>query len=142
MASSSSAAAPTPNMTTSSPSASAQTTTTVHTTTAEIPPSSDAPVGEIENVSKKPKQKVSIREIFSPERVCKRCGQHGLAPGSSFDLHTGYDLGRYAVQQEVEKVIDEEDPDLLIGSPPCTKFSILQNLVRAKRPHGTTARTV
>ena len=67
---------------------------------------------------------VNICEIFSPERVCARCELHGLVPGSSFDVHTGYDLGRYAVQREFEKAIDEEDPDFLIGSPPCTKFSI------------------
>ena len=61
-----------------------------------------------------------------------RCERHGLVPGLSFDLQTGYDLSRYSVQREVEKKIDEVDPDLLIGSPPCTKFSILQKSVRAK----------
>ena len=84
------------------------------------------------DISKVSKMKASITEMFSPSRVCARCEQHGLVPGSSFDLRTGHDLSRYSVQREVEKAIDEEDPDLLIGSPPCTKFSILQNLARAK----------
>ena len=97
----------------------------------EEPPVPSDPSGDISKVAST-KQTVRISEIFSPDRVCARCELHGLVPGSSFDLHTGFDLGRYAVQREVEKAIAEEDPDLLIGSPPCTKFSIFQNLVRAK----------
>ena len=75
---------------------------------------------------------MSICEVFSPERVCARFERHGLVPGSSFDLRNGFDLRRYPIQRQVESIIEQEDPDLVIGSPPCTKFSILQNLVLAK----------
>ena len=75
---------------------------------------------------------VSISEVFSPARICLKCERHGLVAGSSLDLHTGYDLSKYKVQKEVEAIIEKEQPMLLVGSPPCTKFSILQNLVIAK----------
>ena len=34
--------------------------------------------------------------------------------------------------REVEARIDAEQATLIIGSPPCTKFSVLQNLVRSQ----------
>ena len=64
--------------------------------------------------------------------MCNKCSSYGLVAGSSFDLHIRYDLSKYKVQKEVEAMIDAEKPMLLIGSPPCTKFSNLQNLVLAK----------
>ena len=90
---------------------------------SDVSPNNNDNSGDISKVSKA--KKASITEIFSPSRVCARCEQHGLVPGSSFDLHTGHDLSRYSVQREVEKAIDEEDPDLLIGSPlaPSSRFS-------------------
>ena len=95
-------------------------------------PNHEQPPPVVLSALRAPPGSADICEVFSPERVCARCTRHGLVAGSSFDLHTGYDLSKYKVQREVEAKIDAEQPELLIGSPPCTKFSILQNLVRAK----------
>ena len=106
----------------------------------EEPPVPAGLGGDIRKVAST-KQNVSISEMFSPDRVCARCELHGLVPGSSFDLHTGFDLGRYAVQREVEKAIDEEYSNLLIGSPPCTKFSP-SKLGEGKATHRAAARAI
>ena len=55
-----------------------------------------------------------------------------MVSGSSFDLHTGYNLSKYKVQKKAGAMIDAENPMVLIGFPPCTKFSILQRFVPAK----------
>ena len=69
-----------------------------------------------------------ITEVFSPKRVTRACKRYGLIPGESFDLRTGYDLSDSDVQQYVRQRIEQSDPELLIASPPCTKFSRLQQL--------------
>ena len=69
-----------------------------------------------------------ITEVFSPARVTRACRQFGLVPGELFELRTGYDLSDKDVQQYVRQRIDQSDPELLIVSPPCTKFSRLQQL--------------
>ena len=35
-----------------------------------------------------------ITEVFSPERVTKRCSKYGLVAGDSLDLRDGHDLSR------------------------------------------------
>ena len=94
--------------------------------------SSTTPPGILSTTGVSSSGSVSISEVSSPARICLKCERHGLVAGSSFDLHTGYDLSKYSVQKEVEAIIEKEQPKLLVGSPPCTKFSILQNLVIAK----------
>ena len=69
-----------------------------------------------------------VTELFSPSRVAQVCSNFGSKPGSSFDLRTGWDLSLPSVQRKVIEAINEEDPELLIYSPPCTMFSRLNAL--------------
>ena len=69
-----------------------------------------------------------IAEIFSPERVSQVCQKFGLTPGDALDFRTGRDLRRPEHRQRAMTLIHETKPALIIGSPPCTMFSALQNL--------------
>ena len=71
---------------------------------------------------------VDICEVYSPKRVAEVCGKYGLTAGDSFDLVTGWDLSDRRQQQRARDLIRSQSPRLLICSPPCTKFSSLQNL--------------
>ena len=69
---------------------------------------------------------VDITEVYSPQRVVDVCHKYQLIKGDSFDLRTGFDLSDPAVQKQVSKRIGETNAELVILSPPCTKFSTLQ----------------
>ena len=74
---------------------------------------------------------VDIVEVFSPRRVAKVCSKYSLQPGESFDLITGWDLSDPSQQRRARALIRSQAPGLVICSPPCTKFSTLQNLNKA-----------
>ena len=81
-----------------------------------------------------------VCEIFSQPRVCQEANHHGLRPGWSLDLTAkdpatgqGWDLSDPAVQSRVRKLVHHTQPFCIIGSPPCTAFSPLQEIGRAKR---------
>ena len=86
-----------------------------------------------------------IAEIYSRPRVtaaagAKTYGKIRLVPGWSLDLtmtnpRTGqaWDLSDAATQNEVRSLVRRYKPYLIIGSPPCTAFSLLQNLSKHKR---------
>ena len=86
-----------------------------------------------------------VAEIFSQPRVCQEVGGRRfqgeeLRPGWSLDLtmndpKTGkpWDLSQSSVQSRVRKLVRSTKPYCLIGSPPCTPFSPLQEISRAKR---------
>lgn len=69
-----------------------------------------------------------ITEIFSPPRMTESCKSYGLLPGYAIDLETGWDLTNKSHVKSLERIVDEEDPYLLTGSPPCEPFSPLQAL--------------
>ena len=71
---------------------------------------------------------VDITEVYSPERIAKVARDFGLKPGSSMDLTTGWDFTRSDHRRAAWKKVEEEDPYLLVGSPPCTWFSVLMEL--------------
>ena len=71
---------------------------------------------------------VDITEVYSPERVAKVARRYGLVAGSSMDLTTGFDFTKESDRQLAWKRVKEEAPFVLIGSPPCTYFSMLQEL--------------
>ena len=71
---------------------------------------------------------VDITEVYSPERIAKVAREFGLNPGSSMDLTNGWDFSMPEHRRQAWKQIEKEDPYLLIGSPPCTWFSILMEL--------------
>ena len=74
---------------------------------------------------------VDITEMFSPERVVQVAKKMGLSPGSSMDLTTGWDFTKEEHRRKAWNRVRSEDPELIIGSPPCTFFSMLQELCKA-----------
>ena len=86
-----------------------------------------------------------VSEVYSQPRIAqeavlKTFGGTIVRPGWSLDLTmddplTGqpWDLGKGEVRARVKKLVAESKPFMLIGSPPCTMFSTLQNLSKAKR---------
>jgi hypothetical protein len=86
-----------------------------------------------------------IVEISTQPRLCQEVagrsfGGTTLKPGFSLDLTmndpaTGepWDLSRQTVQSRVLRLIRDVKPFCVIGSPPCTAFSPLQEISRAKR---------
>jgi hypothetical protein len=77
--------------------------------------------------------RATVSEIYSAPRVT------GIVPGVALDLTTTnnegepWDFNDPARRMEAEKLLDEQQPQLLIGSPMCTAFSNIQNLNKAMR---------
>eukprot|EP00434_Breviolum_minutum_P042285 symbB.v1.2.037631.t1/scaffold5609.1/size25375/3 len=69
---------------------------------------------------------VVVSEVYSPPRVVPEAEKRGFAPGTSFDLETGWDLLEIKDEAEMWKRLEEEDPTLIVLSHPCTPFSQLQ----------------
>ena len=73
---------------------------------------------------------VAIAEVYLPWRVNNMCDEMGLTPGCAMDVRNGFDFDTYADRKRASQWIDDNDPDLVIGSPPCTYFSRLQELCK------------
>ncbi len=83
---------------------------------------------------------IGTAEVFSQPRIAQEASLRNydgvrLTPGWSLDLTredplTGkpWDLSRYAVRRRVKQIIQDTEPFMVIGSPPCTMFSPMQNL--------------
>ena len=69
-----------------------------------------------------------VTEIISPPRFTEKCKACGLLPGYAVDLEPGWDLTDKTQVTCLDKILDEEDPYLTTGSPPCDPFWILQGL--------------
>ena len=75
-----------------------------------------------------------VAEIYTPPRFTPKCGQVGLRPGFCVDLTTKksdgeyWDLSKNGDIEELQKLQAEEEPLILIGSPPCTTFCPLLRL--------------
>ena len=78
-----------------------------------------------------------IMEVYSPERVAAMCKDFGLRQGASLDLTNGFDFDTYADRKRAWEILEEDKPLLVIGSPPCTYFSMLYEL--NKHIHGGNA---
>lgn len=71
---------------------------------------------------------VHIAEIFCPGRFTAQASLFGLIPGTAMDLRTGWDFNLPENRRRAEQCVKSERPALLVGSPKCAAFSILQNL--------------
>ena len=71
---------------------------------------------------------IDITEIFSPVRVVAMAENMGLIGGLSMDLRTGWDFTKAEDRERCRQYVRRTRPLVLIGSPPCTMFSRLQNL--------------
>ncbi len=71
---------------------------------------------------------VDVTEVFSPERVNQVCHEYGLIAGTSFYIRSGWNFDEEEDRRKAWKQIRAGDPVFIIGSPPCTMFSKLQNM--------------
>ena len=71
---------------------------------------------------------VDVSEIYSPPRVTQEAKRQRLKVGGAYDLKTGYNLRLTRDLNRMWKELSADDPELLMGSPPCTPFSPLQEL--------------
>ena len=69
-----------------------------------------------------------LTELYSPERVNKLAGKFGLTPGHSLDLTNGWDFSKPEDRRRAWKLLKQSTPYVVVGSPPCTLFSMLQEL--------------
>ena len=76
---------------------------------------------------------VDITEVYSPARITETCRRFRLIPGCALDLQTGWDFSKASDRARALQKIEDEAPLLIVGSPPCTLFSILQEMSKAKR---------
>ena len=81
---------------------------------------------------------VDIIEIYSPQRFTTGALKLGLRPGSAVDLSEAkpsgpnrgefWDLRKQEDIDELDALVDHEEPTLLTGSPTCEAFSQLLRL--------------
>ena len=74
-----------------------------------------------------------VAAVFNPNRFGPRTKRHGLAKGESFDLELGMDLLDVRNQETVLEYLEYVQPGLTVIAPPCTLYTILQNLDHARR---------
>jgi hypothetical protein len=82
-----------------------------------------------------------VAELYSPPRVTVELGRlpHlSLKGGSTFDLRAdangrSWDFRLLEHRRRAHAQVAREKPYLVMGSPPCTEFSALQNLCRGRR---------
>ena len=70
----------------------------------------------------------TVVEIFNPKRFAPRCTRAGLVAAAAFDLELGDQLLDPKERDQVMNFIKDFKPGLVIISPPCTLFSIMQNM--------------
>ena len=71
---------------------------------------------------------VGVTEVFSPARITGMAKSMGLIGGTAFDLKTGWDFSWQRDRRRAVGHIVREDPWLIVGSPPCAMFGMLQHL--------------
>ena len=75
-----------------------------------------------------------VSEVWSQPRVTKLAKEFGLSPGFALDLQVNdedgqpWDFDKVEQREKCIRLIQEQKPMFLIGSPMCTAFSALQNL--------------
>ena len=75
----------------------------------------------------------TVAEIYNPNCFGKIAKRFQLIPGRAFDLTLGDDLLQNETRQTVRDYIIRVRPGLVIVSPPCHMYSMLQNLMKNKR---------
>ena len=77
-------------------------------------------------------QRNLVTEVYSPPRVVRFVDKHGLKPGHSTDIKCcdeqgrPWDLNEHQQRNKLIQLVVQTKPILVIGSPMCTMFSILQ----------------
>jgi len=83
---------------------------------------------------------VDIMEVFCPARFTSRASAFDLRPGLALDLRTGWDLNSKADVEKAWAAWRESEPALLVLSPMCKAFSVLQNLTKGSEKYHETMR--
>ena len=65
---------------------------------------------------------VDVSEVFSPPRITKEAENQKLVTGGAYDLKTGFNLSRADDRARMWRELKEDEPELVVGSPPCTAF--------------------
>ena len=71
---------------------------------------------------------VDLAEFYSPPRTTAQGEKMGLKVGEAMDLTTGWDFRRPDHRERAREYRRKHRPKLLVGSPMCTMFCLLQNL--------------
>ena len=83
-----------------------------------------------------------MAEFYSPPRIsvlAKELPSYGIGPGLALDLTVPdengepWDFSGPSMRAEAEKLLDAQEPKLLVGSPMCTAFSTWQFINNKKR---------
>lgn len=75
-------------------------------------------------------------EFYSPPRVAVALRRAGFRAQYSFDIMTGYDFLEFQGRARALRLYETHDPFFTMLSPPCTMYSLMQNLNLAKmQPH-------
>lgn len=69
-----------------------------------------------------------IGELYSPPRVSEVGKKFGLRGGNHYDLKTGWGLTKEEDRRKMWKELKEDDPYLIVICPPCTAFTMIQEL--------------
>lgn len=85
---------------------------------------------------------VDVSEAFSQPRVTLEAKKQGLRCGGSYDILTGYDLRLKKDLARMRRALHQDEPELLLCSPPCGPFSQLQHLNYPKMPVEKVVRIV
>ena len=78
-------------------------------------------------------QKPDIAEVYSPPRISEEASKRGRKGGFALDLTVrrkdgkAWEFSKRSMRDEATKMVIGQQPFMLISSPPCTMFSILQN---------------
>ena len=79
--------------------------------------------------------KQDVAEVFSTPHITAVAQRLGLRANIALDIKNGWDLTYKKKQREVIKMLHEQDPELLVVSPPCELMSTLQRLRKIKDDH-------
>ena len=96
---------------------------------------------DLDVVKKFMNAKVDIAEAHSPPRITAEAKKAGMVSGFALDLTVAgpdgkpWDFTKKSCRQRAWRLLKEQRPYMLIGSPPCTAFSIIQNL-NMRTPQG------
>ena len=71
---------------------------------------------------------VEVSELYSPPRLTAEGKRQGLQVGGAYDIKTGFDLRQESDEKKMWRTLQEEDPLLFVNSPPCTSFTLMQEL--------------
>ena len=80
-----------------------------------------------------------VAEVYNPSKFTRRAQRFRLHPGQAFDLELGHDLMQRSAQHSVLTYIKQERPGLVVISPPCEAFSVLNRLLDKLRRNNLDA---